>query len=262
MGFVYLITSDDLNRVKVGYWNGSLFALHSRYATPLGLDATLYYFAHPQPEWIEDSFIRHFKECNITQELFEKRGLEEYIRFLENECGCVRTLLQRQKKRPKQLRMELNVNQHVPFMVFTSFYVALQKSTKTGRSCEVRNMKPDLLQAIYRHLSDNANKVTYEFQKELLTELKIVPQGTSQVRCHDLLKEYEYGNLTFASFNLDLDRCLESIPMISLVLNGTAMNNLDCDDRTAISLAIHSAYKYYNWGEFFYNNSWYTIVVR
>ena len=86
MGFVYLITCPDFERVKVGFWTSTLEKLINRYQTTLGKDLELYLYETPWFSFIEGIFMDHFKAYNIHCELFQKGHLEEYNEYLLECC--------------------------------------------------------------------------------------------------------------------------------------------------------------------------------
>jgi hypothetical protein len=101
MGIVYLVTCPDYDRVKVGYWTAAVETLHSRYSTTLGLDCCITYFEHLEHRKIENEFLRHFVNYNITQEIFMKEYFEEYVSYLTRTCGSNYKEFQKGRKPPR-----------------------------------------------------------------------------------------------------------------------------------------------------------------
>ena len=80
--YVYCVTSNILNAIKIGYWKGSINGLRSRYITPYGNNIELYYFHSKLPKMLEHKCHIYFDKYKITNELFEKKYLHEYIKFI------------------------------------------------------------------------------------------------------------------------------------------------------------------------------------
>ena len=69
--------------VKIGYWKGSLKSLRSRYATYYGCnDIEIFYVETFHPHELEKETHTHFSEYNISNELFKKKHIEQYIKFI------------------------------------------------------------------------------------------------------------------------------------------------------------------------------------
>jgi hypothetical protein len=86
MGIIYLVRSSLLDGVKVGYHSGSVKSLKRRYNTYYGKECEVtYFFTHDHVK-VEEDFKTHFKEKNITNEIFNKEFFQEYFTYLEQVC--------------------------------------------------------------------------------------------------------------------------------------------------------------------------------
>jgi len=83
-GLVYLITSPIILGIKVGFWHGSIEELKCSYRTYFGEKITLYTFHTNDAPKAEKSFMLKFKKYRISNEIFEKDILVEYIKFFQH----------------------------------------------------------------------------------------------------------------------------------------------------------------------------------
>ena len=83
-GYVYCITSELSNSVKIGYWKKSLNSLHGRYATYYGKNLQCYAVRTLNPELLEKKCHTHFSNYKISNELFKKEYNLDYIEYLKN----------------------------------------------------------------------------------------------------------------------------------------------------------------------------------
>jgi len=83
-GIVYCITSELVNYIKIGYWRKSINSLKHRYVTYLGNNMNLFYVNSLNPSKLEKECHNYFNHYKISNELFDKKYLNEYIIFLEN----------------------------------------------------------------------------------------------------------------------------------------------------------------------------------
>ena len=83
-GLVYCVTSKLINYVKIGFWRVSLDTLYSRYITYFGPDLDLFYVYTFHPNILESKCHKHFNDKNLSNELFKKEYLDDYILFLNN----------------------------------------------------------------------------------------------------------------------------------------------------------------------------------
>lgn len=83
MGSVYILSHHDFNRLKIGYSTQDMKGLYGRYVTSFGKDVEFITFSTPIPVKIERQFQKKFKDKCITNELYKKEYLEEYIYFLK-----------------------------------------------------------------------------------------------------------------------------------------------------------------------------------
>jgi len=83
IGFVYCVTSDILNAIKIGFWKGSIEGLRSRYTTSYGNNLVLHTFETSYPHKLEQKCHKHFEKYRITNELFDKKYINKYIEFIK-----------------------------------------------------------------------------------------------------------------------------------------------------------------------------------
>jgi len=83
VGYVYCVTSNIINAIKIGFWTSSIDSLQQRYHTYFGNDIDLYYFYTKNPNKLEYDCHKYFDNYKITNELFNKDQLEDYINYLE-----------------------------------------------------------------------------------------------------------------------------------------------------------------------------------
>lgn len=84
-GYTYCVSSPMINGAKIGYWNGSINSLKSRYVTYYGKNIELHTFPMRNPHKIEKKFIKKFAKYRISGELFDKKYVFKYIIFF-NSC--------------------------------------------------------------------------------------------------------------------------------------------------------------------------------
>lgn len=77
-GYVYAVTSDVLNAVKIGMWTGSSHNLKSRYQTPYGPSLQIWCVVVNDCVAAEVQLHKQFKEFNKGGELFDKSELVRY----------------------------------------------------------------------------------------------------------------------------------------------------------------------------------------
>jgi hypothetical protein len=83
-GYVYLITSNIINYVKIGYWTGSIDGLLKRYNTYYGNKMDLFYVITKNAFQLEQKCHKYFSEYKICNELFDKSYIENYKAYLLN----------------------------------------------------------------------------------------------------------------------------------------------------------------------------------
>ena len=83
-GYTYCITSPIINGIKIGFWTGTISGLESRYKTYYGQDIELYFVPTLNPYELEQKCMKHFSKYKISGELFEKKYLNKYQIYLEN----------------------------------------------------------------------------------------------------------------------------------------------------------------------------------
>jgi hypothetical protein len=101
LGYVYCVTSKILNAIKIGFWTGQICNLRKRYITTYGNDIELYTFYTNKPHKLESMCHKYFELYKITNELFQKEYLKNYLNYLELN-----------KITPTQIQME-NTNNNI-----------------------------------------------------------------------------------------------------------------------------------------------------
>ena len=81
-GYVYLITSNIIDYVKIGYWTGSIDGLLKRYNTYYGNKIDLFYVITKNAFQLEQKCHKYFIEYKLSNELFKKSNIENYKIFL------------------------------------------------------------------------------------------------------------------------------------------------------------------------------------
>jgi hypothetical protein len=88
-GYVYIVRSKMLNAVKIGMWRSTIEGLYGRYVTVYGKDIEIDYFYTSDARELERKTHENFRDYNITNELFDKNHVDEYMEFIKNnvtEC--------------------------------------------------------------------------------------------------------------------------------------------------------------------------------
>lgn len=77
-GYVYAVTSDVLDAVKIGMWSGSLDNLRARYLTPYGPSLSMETAFVEDCVWAEAALHNKFRQHSLGGELFQKTFLQAY----------------------------------------------------------------------------------------------------------------------------------------------------------------------------------------
>ena len=80
-GYIYFVTSDILNAVKIGMWRSNLSSLYNRYITVYGKNIKIEYFYSENIRLVEKHIHTNFKLYRITNELLNKDFLNDYINY-------------------------------------------------------------------------------------------------------------------------------------------------------------------------------------
>ena len=80
-GVVYICSSKLVDAVKIGFWTGSESSLRSRYNMVYGKDLYLLCKNVENVRTTEKEIHQHFKQSNISGELFVKENLHNYIDY-------------------------------------------------------------------------------------------------------------------------------------------------------------------------------------
>nr|URM61918.1 MUTS family DNA binding domain protein [Mimivirus sp.] len=89
IGYVYIVTSPVINACKIGFWRSNLKSLRSRYVTSYGNNLILHTFLTKNAYKLEQLCHKYFVEYNISNELFDKKYINKYIKFLNKNYDPV-----------------------------------------------------------------------------------------------------------------------------------------------------------------------------
>lgn len=82
-GLIYIVTSPLLLAVKIGHWGGTVEELQYRYRTMYGQHLQIIHARVDDRFQVEREMHAMFRSKNISNELFDRDGWEEYTRFLD-----------------------------------------------------------------------------------------------------------------------------------------------------------------------------------
>ena len=82
-GYVYCVSSPQLNAIKIGFWRSSIPSLKRRYITSYGENIELYTFYSNNAIKLEKIVFEYFKNNKITNELYQKKYLTNYIKYIQ-----------------------------------------------------------------------------------------------------------------------------------------------------------------------------------
>ena len=83
-GYIYIVTSELLNFVKIGMWRGNISSLYSHYITYYGNNINIDYYYVNNVRKIEYNIHKHFQEFRISNELFDKKYYNDYKQYINN----------------------------------------------------------------------------------------------------------------------------------------------------------------------------------
>jgi hypothetical protein len=86
-GIVYLVTCDILNGVKIGFWRSSLITLKQRYTTSYGSNIKILFCRTNIAPTLEKQIHDTFNHYNLSNEIFRKDKLDEYLEYIKNVKG-------------------------------------------------------------------------------------------------------------------------------------------------------------------------------
>ena len=72
IGFIYIVSSNLLDAVKIGMWRSNIESLYSRYITYYGKNIHINYFLTNDVKELENKIHKFFIKYKITNELFDK----------------------------------------------------------------------------------------------------------------------------------------------------------------------------------------------
>jgi len=81
-GYIYIVTSDLLNFVKIGLWRGNISSLYSRYITYYGNNISIDYYYVNNVRKVENNVHKHYQEFKISNELFDKKYYNDYKYYI------------------------------------------------------------------------------------------------------------------------------------------------------------------------------------
>lgn len=84
IGYVYVVSSNLLDAVKIGMWRSNIDSLYSRYITCYGKNIHIDYFLTSDARKLENETHKYFNKYQITNELFDKIHYNKYIDFIQN----------------------------------------------------------------------------------------------------------------------------------------------------------------------------------
>ena len=83
IGYVYCVTSHNINIIKIGFWRSSLLSLHSRYLTYYGKKQIIHTVLTKDARTLEKLTHKFFSKNCIEGELFDPNNWSDYVLFLE-----------------------------------------------------------------------------------------------------------------------------------------------------------------------------------
>jgi transposase-like protein len=133
MGLVYLINIDDYKRVKVGCSIRDILTTYRRYCTSFGGDVKFVYFNVDNPLEAEHAFKFHFREMNITNELYKKEYFDEYVMFFESlskqkyKTYTKEDMVKQQPKKEKNIKLVPTQETHKGVIIEENYLENLQQ---------------------------------------------------------------------------------------------------------------------------------------
>ncbi len=82
IGYVYCITSNIINCVKIGFWTSSIISLRARYTTYYGNNLNMFYVKTNNARKLESKCHKYFAKYRLENELFNINYMKEYVDFL------------------------------------------------------------------------------------------------------------------------------------------------------------------------------------
>ena len=82
--YIYIVTSELLNFVKIGMWRGNISSLYSRYITYYGNNIIIDYYYVNNVRKVEYNIHKHFQEYRISNELFDLKYYNNYKEYINN----------------------------------------------------------------------------------------------------------------------------------------------------------------------------------
>lgn len=85
-GYVYCITSEILNAIKIGFYRSTIKSLKSRYTTCYGSQLIVHAIMTDDCIQLESEIHERFAKYCIINELFKKEHLDSYVNYLVNNA--------------------------------------------------------------------------------------------------------------------------------------------------------------------------------
>jgi hypothetical protein len=82
IGHVYCATSPYINTIKIGVWTKTKDGLKQRLQTYYGKDVEIFWHLTMFPFVLEKQCHSHFKQYNLSGELFQDCHMDEYLEFI------------------------------------------------------------------------------------------------------------------------------------------------------------------------------------
>lgn len=230
-GIVYFASCDILNGIKIGFWRSSLHALYKRYLTTYGNSIKILFCRTQNAPKLEKLVHMTFKHYNISNEIYRKDKIDEYLSFIKNDkklkiydfndCGIdeikMKTEFEIIFKQPTRKIPEFQTmsdhklyNENEMVKCYCVFSLGIAKDLR--KPMELSEEIPDNYLIILNTSTEEINPMldekikTYENIKgvklELLNHVYIDPQYTSdaETSIKKFLKAFEY-HLQYKSYD-------------------------------------------------------------
>lgn len=85
-GYVYCVTSPLFSGVKIGGGKSTVKKIHSRYREYYGNNLELFVVSTYNPFIVKKMFKNFFSNKKITNEIYKKNFLNEYVKFMKDNA--------------------------------------------------------------------------------------------------------------------------------------------------------------------------------
>ena len=128
IGYVYIVSSNLLNAVKIGMWRSSIEALYSRYITCYGKNIHIDYFLTSNARELESKTHKYFENHQITNELFDKIYYNKYLEFIESNVDKINEqLINNNSDNSKDLDNVSDIEKSVTTEIYNNNYIEMQQ---------------------------------------------------------------------------------------------------------------------------------------